>query len=82
VIASRAAFKDCEVTYNGPSMASNNTKSIGKSIGVIVLPLLCISIGIGNTFSAKYWYYYWHYFLKISLTSLTLWNEETMKWVI
>jgi len=50
-VFTNAAFKDRKVTY----MASNNIKSIGKSIGVKVWPILfckSIGIGIGNTFSA------------------------------
>jgi len=41
-IASRAVFREHEVTgtYKGPCVASNNTKSISKSIGVKVSPLL------------------------------------------
>jgi len=29
-----------------------------------------IGVGIGDTFSAKYWYRYWQYFSQVSLTSL------------
>jgi len=37
-------------------------KVLAKSIG----------IGIGNTFSFKYWYCYWQYFLEVLLTTLPL----------
>jgi len=60
-------------------MASNNIKSVGKNIGVKVLPkTFCKSIGIGtnNTFSTKYWYCYWQQFLHISLTSLEWINHH------
>jgi len=61
IVLANATFKDHKVTY----MASNNIKSIGKSIGVKVLPILfakasvlvsailsaySINIVIGNTF--------------------------------
>jgi len=47
-----SAFKDHEVTY----VASNNIKSIGKSIGVKVSPILFVKVSVlvlgRNTFSA------------------------------
>jgi len=61
IVFTNAAFKDSKVTY----MASNNIKSVGKSIGVKVSPILfakvsvlvsaklsaqSIGIVIGNTF--------------------------------
>ena len=61
IVFTNAAFKDCKVT----NMASNNIKSVGKSIGVKVSPILfakvsvlvsaillaqSIGIVIGNTF--------------------------------
>jgi len=46
----------------GPSMASNNIKSIGKSTDVKVSPLLFAKgTDISNTFTAKYWYQYIFY---------------------
>jgi len=45
-IASHAALKDREVAYICPSVASNNVKSIGKSIDVKVLALVFAKISV------------------------------------
>jgi len=47
IVLTNAAFKDHKVTY----MANNNIKSMGKSIGVKVSPILFAKVSVGNTFS-------------------------------
>jgi len=42
MVFTNAAFKDREVTY----MASNNIKSVGKSIGVKVSPILFAKVSV------------------------------------
>jgi len=42
IILTNAAFKDREVTY----MASNNIKSVGKSVGVKVSPILFAKVSV------------------------------------
>lgn len=52
-------------------------KSIGKvsdkiTVKYQILFYKIIGIGIGNTFITKYWYRYWQYFKKVSLTTLVV----------
>jgi len=42
IVSRNAAFKDREVTY----MASNNIKSVGKSVGVKVSPILFAKVSV------------------------------------